>query len=429
MNLIVAFQKKDRAIGKNNEIPWRLSEDLIYFKNQTTAKNCDININKNIKNIVVMGRKTWESIPISYRPLKNRINYIISRNKDSKFKSQIESYDNTFLIDNLESIYKLSVKQDNNIWIIGGQSIYNTVLNNGWINHIYTTEIYTDRGQEYIDNSVFFNNIDESDYEITDVSDIKKSICKKTSKELYYRFVKYTNKQYKDKHHVNIWNSNENQYLNTLQEILDSGIETNDRTGVGTLSIFGKRFEYNLEKGLPVLTTKRVFLRAVFEELILYIKGETNNNILREKGINIWNGNTSRQFLDSRGLFDYPEGDMGETYGYNFRNYGGLYENCNVGISKQDGFDQLNYVINLIKNEPNSRRIIINLWNPRTLHKAALPSCLCQYQFYVDTKNNKLNLQIYIRSSDFFLANNWNTCTGAFLVHMICNLDGINLNF
>ena len=116
---------------------------------------------------------------------------------------------------------------------------------------------------------------------------------------------------------------------------------------------------------------------------------------------------------------------MGETYGFNMRNYGGKYVNCKT--KHTGGFDQLKYIINEIKNNPHSRRILINLWNPSTLYNAALPSCLHQYQFYVDTKNKKLNLQIYLRSSDVFLANNWNTCTGALFVYLLCNLEDINL--
>ena len=211
-----------------------------------------------------------------------------------------------------------------------------------------------------------------------------------------------------------------------LEYILKNGLERCDRTGVGTISTFGKQFNYDLSKTFPLLTTKRMFVRAVFYELALYISGKTDNGILQDQRIHIWDGNTTRDFLDKRGLNQYPENDMGETYGFNFRHYGADYITCKENYSGK-GFDQLKYVIDQIKNNPTSRRIIINLWNAATMHKAALPACLCKYQFYADTKNKKLNLQIYIRSSDFFLANNWNTCTGAFLVHMICNLKDIDL--
>ena len=162
---------------------------------------------------------------------------------------------------------------------------------------------------------------------------------------------------------------------------------------------------------------------------MLYLRGQTDNKILNQKNIHIWDGNTSRDFLDSRKLYSYEEGDMGETYGFNFRHYGGDYKGCSHPYIKgKDGFDQLQNVINLIKHNPESRRIIINLWNPYTEHKAALPSCLCWYQFYVNPYQKSLSLLINLRSSDFFLANNWNVCTGALLVHLLCNLPEIDLS-
>ena len=117
---------------------------------------------------------------------------------------------------------------------------------------------------------------------------------------------------------------------------------------------------------------------------------------------------------------------MGETYGFNFRHYGAEYKTCKEDYTGE-GYDQLENAIHLIKTDPTSRRIIIDIWNCSTIDKASLPPCLCKYQFYVNTVEHTLDLMIYIRSSDFFLANNWNTCTGAFLVHMICNLKDIHL--
>ena len=183
-----------------------------------------------------------------------------------------------------------------------------------------------------------------------------------------------------------LYNSQEMQYLDIMREIMTTGIERDDRTGTGTISLFGTRQRYNLAEGeFPISTTKRIFFRAIFEEWH-YIFQENRYGILQEKGIHIWDGNTSREFLDSRGLEHYPEGDMGETYGFNFRHFAGEYKDCKTeyppGIN---GFDQVNNLLHLIKNNPTSRRMLINLWNPATLHKAALPSCLMMYQFYVDT--------------------------------------------
>ena len=413
MNVIVAYCKNNNGIGNNNKIPWFLKNDLKNFQ-QITSKT----FKSYTKNMVVMGRKTWDSIPDKHKPLKNRLNVILTRNKDVRLKHEIESYKDTIVKYDFNDILEVAKLNKNfnisNIFIIGGESLYKLALESDSISKIYITEVYED-----YECDTFFHKIDKEKYKLSYVSKFY------SENNIYYRYLEYVNKNNSS---VEEWvNKEEQQYLDTLHNIITKGIETEDRTGVGTYSLFGERFIYNLEDTFPALTTKKIYLRGVFEELMLYLSGKTDNAILNEKGIKIWNGNTSREFLDNRGLWHYPEGDMGETYGFNFRHYGGFYETC-----KQDykgcGFDQLEYVLYLIKNDPNSRRIIINLWNPATINKAALPACLCFYQFYVDTRHKKLNLQIYIRSSDYFLANNWNTLTGAFLVNMICNLNDINLS-
>ena len=309
------------------------------------------------------------------------------------------------------------------IFIIGGEQLYREAVDHHQINNLYLTRIYDnfDCDRFFMDKS-YFENTKFKHLNLKSVSEFKEH------DGVYYRFLVYSN------HFTNTdglsWHlkqDGEKQYLNILKKILDEGIERADRTGTGTLATFGERQEYDLTDTFPLLTTKRMFTRAIFEELMLYLRGQTDNKILVEKNIHIWDGNTTREFLDSRGLLEYPVGDMGETYGFNFRHFGGEYVNCETKYEEGNGFDQVKNVIHLIKNDPCSRRIIISLWNPNTNHRAALPSCLCWYQFFVDTKRKLLNVQIYIRSSDFFLANNWNVCTGAFLVHMLCNLEGIDL--
>ena len=412
MNVIVAYCKKNNGIGNNNKIPWFLKNDLKNFQ-QITSKT----FKPYTKNMVVMGRKTWNSIPNKHKPLKNRLNVVLTRNKDVRLKHEIESYKDTIVKYDFSEILEVSkLNKDfniSNIFIIGGESLYKMALESDSISKIYVTEVYED-----FDCDTFFPQIDKEKYKLSYISNFY------SENNIYYRYLEYVNKNNES---VESWvNKEEQHYLDTLYNIITNGIETEDRTGVGTYSLFGERFVYNLEDTFPALTTKKIFLRGVFEELMLYLSGKTDNAILNEKDIKIWNGNTSREFLDKRGLNHYPEGDMGETYGFNFRHYGEFYGTCKQDY-KGGGFDQLEYVLYLIKNDPNSRRIIINLWNPGTMNKAALPACLCFYQFYVDTRHKKLNLQIYIRSSDYFLANNWNTLTGAFLVNMICNLKDINL--
>jgi thymidylate synthase len=219
----------------------------------------------------------------------------------------------------------------------------------------------------------------------------------------------------------------ETAYLTLMRRILETGQSNDDRTGVGTLSLFGEMLKFNLRDTFPISTTKRIFFRAVFEELMFYISGKTDNKILQDKGIHVWDGNTTKEFLQKRGLGHYQEGDLGQTYGFNMRHFGGEYKGCQFEYGLDVGYDQLANLIHLLKTDPASRRLIIDLWDPASIHKAALPSCLCKYQFNVNTEKKELNLAIYLRSSDYFLANNWNTCTGAIFVHLLCNLEGIDL--
>ena len=410
MNLIVAVCKKN-GIGKEGNIPWYVKEDLKYFKDVTSFIN-----HQPGKNVVIMGRKTWESIPDKYKPLSNRINIILSKTMN---ESQIENYNDTYIFSSLDLAINNTIRNANKtIYVIGGESIYTEAINRNDCDHLYITEIY----KEY-ECDTFFPKIDSNNYLLKKVSSFRYD----KSEDVYFRNLIYISNRLNNTLKELIYiNSEEQQYLNLLDKILNNGVKNIDRTGVGTLSVFGEQLRYNLRETFPLLTTKRMFIRGIFEELLLYISGKTDNKIMQDKNIHIWDGNTSREFLDNRGLNEYNEGDMGETYGFNFRHYGAEYKGCQHDYSGQ-GFDQLKNVIDLIKNAPSSRRMLINLFNPATQHKAALPACLCQYQFYVNSQEKTLNLQIYIRSSDFFLANNWNACTGAFLVHLICNLNGVGL--
>jgi len=417
-NIIVAYCNKN-GIGNNNTIPWKLSDDMKYFKNITTDNKT------NNKNIVIMGRNTWESIPANFRPLNNRYNFVLSSKKDFIDHNKVDYIASSFE-DIVEFIKNNNMFLHSKIFVIGGEMLYKYVLDN-YINNVHTlyiTEIY-----KSVDCDKFFPKVNNELFKIQQVSDIKEE------NSVYFRYFTYGNISNSNISNSNISNSNkfyinkeEEQYKNLIKSILDEGLERQDRTGVGTISLFAPyTIKCNLQETFPLCTIKRGFFRAVFEELMLYIRGQTNNNILRDKKIHIWDGNTTREFLDKRGLTELPEGDMGETYGFNMRHYGGTYKDCQTVYGKDNGFDQLEYVIDLIKNDPHSRRILINLWNPKTTCNAALPSCLHQYQFYVNTENKTLHVQIYLRSSDVFLANNWNICTGALFVHLLCNIDGIDL--
>ena len=161
------------------------------------------------------------------------------------------------------------------------------------------------------------------------------------------------------------------QYLDLVREIIENGVVREDRTGVGTKALFGKQMRYNLRETFPLLTTKRVFWRGVAEELLWFIKGCTDGRELSEKGIKIWDGNGSREYLDKIGLTERAEGDLGPVYGFQWRHFGAKYIDRDADYTGQ-GFDQLADVVDKIKNKPNDRRIIMSAWNPAALSEMAL---------------------------------------------------------
>jgi thymidylate synthase len=156
------------------------------------------------------------------------------------------------------------------------------------------------------------------------------------------------------------------QYLNLIQLIISNGEERKDRTGTGTLSVFGPpQLRFSLARdNLPLLTTKRVFYRGLLEELLWFIKGDTNAATLQKKGVKIWDGNASREYLDRIGLYNRREGDLGPVYGFQWRHFGAEYVDCDTDYTGQ-GVDQLKEVVDKICNKPHDRRIIISAWNPK----------------------------------------------------------------
>lgn len=391
-NIIVAVDEKN-GIGKNGKIPWRCKSDMSFFREQTMKVK-----DKNKKNIVIMGRKTYESLP--KKKLPDRINIILSRTLKQ------EDYDEIIILKSLDeclNYYETNKKNIENIWLIGGSEIYRMGLNHPKCRKIYISRIFgnynCDTNFPLIrndDNYKYIETIDISDDGIFPLVDV---------------YIK-RNKQ-------------EEQYINLLSNVLKNGIKKEDRTGVGTLSVFGGYLRFDISKRFPLLTTKRMYMKGIFEELMWILRGETDSKLLANKGVHIWDGNSSREFLDNRGLIEYEKGDIGPTYGFAMRHYGDEYKGCN---KKYIGFDQLNYVIDLLKNNKTSRRILINLWDPTTINKVALTPCMMTYNFYVDTVNDKLNLQMYIRSSDTLLGLPWNIAYSSLLVYLLCNVNGIDLS-
>ncbi|KZV95153.1 thymidylate synthase [Exidia glandulosa HHB12029] len=220
------------------------------------------------------------------------------------------------------------------------------------------------------------------------------------------------------------------QYLELIRRAIDHGAVRPDRTGTGTLSLFAPNpLRFSLANSvLPLLTTKRVFLRGIIAELLWFVKGATDSKLLSDQGVKIWDGNGSRAFLDSRGLSHRREGDLGPVYGFQWRHFGAKYVDCDTNYDGQ-GVDQLKEVIRKIKEDPTDRRIILSAWNPADLTLMALPPCHMFCQFYVHLPDEtharpRLSCLMYQRSADLGLGIPFNIASYALLTCMIAHVTG-----
>ena len=190
------------------------------------------------------------------------------------------------------------------------------------------------------------------------------------------------------------------QYLDMLRYVLENGVDKMDRTGVGTRSVFGQQMRFDLSRGFPLMTTKKMHLKSIIHELLWFIKGDTNVKYLQDNGVRIWN-----EWADENG-------DLGPIYGSQWRNWNG------------EGIDQLAQVVDKLKNNPNDRRMIVSAWNVSKIPEMHLPPCHMMFQFYV--ANGKLSCMLYQRSCDMFLGVPFNIASYALLTHMVaqqCDLE------
>ncbi len=314
------------GIGYKNELPWKIKNDMKHFKNITTRQpGC---------NVVIMGRKTWESI--GKKPLNNRINIVISRNPQKR---------EHFLT--LEECERFMIAHDDyNFFIIGGAEIYNHFLLRSTLvpKKIYITEIFSKNPVDcYVDYI-------PQKYIITKASE------KYIEEDISYYFIEY------DYIHNNV--SQEYKALKLLRNIINNGKYKQDRTKTGTKSINGVKTVYDIENSIPLLTTKRVPWKIVLEELLWMIKGNTDVKMLQKKNIKIWDGNSSREFLDSRGL-DYPAGVLGPcfTRGTLVWTENGLteIENINVGYRVLTHTGEIMPVLETMKTPVNKNTIFIKI--------------------------------------------------------------------
>lgn len=374
------------GIGQKGQIPWKCSEDMKFFQTLTRG------------HVVIMGRKTWDSLP---KKLPDRVNIVLTQSV-GKFVdgNKIPDFAFSDIISCLTLCQKLSKKQHKGMkhFVIGGATIYRQFLETHLVHEIYKNEV---EGSYNCD--VFFPN-----------------------HQAYgkWSMVEHIPKSWGSMNHILYENDEEGQFLLTLGKVFMTGVERKGRNG-GTKSVFGADLRFDLSKGFPLITTRPLPLRMIFEELMWILRGQTDVKILQEKGIHIWDANTTKEFIAQRGL-PYEEGDIGPSYGFQMRHFGAPYVDCKNNYNS--GTDQLANVIHLIKNDPFSRRILITLWNPDQVDDMTLPPCVWSYQFYVSPgkPRGRLSCKIVQRSSDIGLAGGWNIAGGALFTHMlakVCDLD------
>jgi thymidylate synthase len=390
-NIIIATDLSD-GIGKHNTLPWNFNYDILYFKQNTSFNEL------NNTNILIMGHNTFKSLKTK---LNNRIYFVITNHiiKD------------VITFNNFNDAYISALTYNTNIWVIGGSQIYNYALNHWGCNKIYHTLI-----KHNFDCDTFFNI---NDYKINwDKKKIIKNINKNDNIEYELEYKIGT-----IKHNIEL------KYLKLLYDVLNKGNIRNTRNAL-TFSSFGENtnniLSCNLEDGFPLLTTKKMFWCGIVEELLFFIRGDTNTLNLSNKGIKIWEKNTSLDFLKNIKL-DYKIGDMGPMYGYQWRNFNKPYNNDN---NNNDNYiDQLKNIINEINNNPSSRRLIITDFNPLQVNEGVLYPChSIIIQFYIDNviENDitisKLSCNMYQRSGDLFLGIPFNIASTALLLCIVSKL-------
>lgn len=363
---IILARDSSYGIGKGNKLPWgRIKEELSHFKKITEG------------NSIIFGRKTFESLP----DLPNRKVYSVSWSKKSFLEKIMKDYKNS----------------NKKLFIGGGSVLYGYVFDKyvDLIDNIHLSKI---KGEYKADKFFTHSYIDDKN----DYFAIKQVV----------EFERFT--------YQHLVRSEEGQYKRLLRDVMTAD-ERNTRNSI-TRSVFNPApLVFNLSNGhYPLLTTKRMFFRGVVEELLFFIRGDTNTMKLENKKINIWKGNTSQEFLDKRKL-KYKEGEMGPMYGYQWRHFNKEY---NMEESTHNGVDQLKNVVNMIRENPNSRRIMLVTYNPCQNSMGVLPPChSIVLQFYV--RDGFLDMFCYNRSSDIFLGLPFNIASSSLLLILLAKITGL----
>ena len=377
------------------------------------------------KNVLIVGHNTYKLLPEAFlRDTSVRETYLLSSSASSASASETATFScPRALYAALLDRYYIQGDIDH-VFVFGGGQIYQYFLEQRWIHTFYVTQIH-----RTYECSVFFPMA-----LLEEAYDVKNAVQEKCST-------------------LTVWARKphpEYAYLDLLQKTYYTGQVRPTRNDSGTRSCFGAALEFDVAQfGFPLLTTKKMFFKGIAEELCWFLRGDTNAAHLQQKGVRIWDGNTSRAALDERGLTEYAEGTAGPIYGYQWRHFNAPYSFVVKEENKEEenkeeenkeeenkeekdkdpdlpfetNRDQLFACLNLLKTDPHSRRILFSGWNPLQLDEMCLPPCHVLYQFYVSS-DNVLSCQMYQRSADLFLGLPFNIASTALLTHIFAHLVG-----
>ena len=391
VHVVVAYDRATRGIASDGVpglqgIPWHLPEDLAFFRELTTRAS------PGRRNALVMGRVTREAIR---RDLPGRATYVVSSTGPHPTLGAALA---AAAADGAEAVF-----------VAGGEALYAEALRSGAVHAIHATEVDAPPGIAY---SRRFPELDQAAYVPWGATETRRS-----ASGVPYRRVCLVRAA--DGRDVQLPPAAaphpEAAYLDLVREALRHGAPREDRTGTGTLSLFGRHLRFSLRDGaFPVLTTKRVFFRGVVEELLWFVRGATNANELSARGVKIWDANAADHARRHPGV---APGDVGPVYGHQWRRFGAPYPGADGGV------DQLAEVVRLAREDPSSRRNVLSAWNPAQLGEMALPPCHLLAQFWVH--DGELSCQVYMRSCDLGLGLPFNVASYALLAHVVAACAGL----
>lgn len=426
---IIACVDMVGGIGRKGQMPWKCPEDMKWFVAKTRPT-------ETTSTIVIMGRKTFDSIK---KPLPDRINIVVSSNESLTNLGVIfvKSFDAAInLAKRMHDDSQETERPIVDTFVIGGSSLYEASLKSIYLHKIFlgviSFKISSPIRPNFRCDTFMFGDMENTQQillkfftefqQITERhGDAAVSYVNKNGEQVTTQAV-LTHHEFMRRDNVS-----EMKYLALLSKIMRTGTMQPNRTNISTMSLFSKKLKFALtipgvvgKKVLPLLTTKRVPYITVCNELIWFIRGESNTKFLKEKGVKIWDGNTSRQYLDSKGLANYEEGETGPIYGVQWRHW----------KTDTGEVDQLVDLIYNIINDPYSRRHILTAWNVADIDKMCLPPCHMTSIWKVEpsedsSKPKYLSCHVLMRSADMFLGVPFNIASYATLTHLIAEICGL----